>query len=222
VTLVGENSRWEHDDEPFFSGEVEPFINGLAVALGAYFRQDVQAIVGRLLTEQLSDGGWNCEAERGSTRSSFNTTIAVLEGLLQHEHATGATADAGAARHKGQEYLLDRRMFRRLSTGEAVNDAWTSFSYPTWFYYDVLRGLDYLALPAPYRTSGSPRQSAWSRSAAARTADGHCRTPIRASFTSPWTRATDSPAVGTPFAPYGSCAGTTRVAAGTALAGDPR
>ncbi len=144
ATLVRENSRWEHDDEPFFSGEVEPCINGLAVALGAYFGQDVQAIVDRLLTEQLSDGGWNCEAERGSTRSSFNTTIDVLEGLLEHEWATGGTAEARAARLNGQEYLMERRMFRRLSTGEVVDDAWTLFSYPTYYYYDVLRGLDYL------------------------------------------------------------------------------
>jgi len=144
VTPVRENSRWEHEDEPFFSGEVEPCINGLAVALGAYFRQDVQAIVDRLLTEQLSDGGWNCEAERGSKRSSFNTTIDVLEGLLEHERATGGTAEARSARHKAEEYLLERRMFRRLSTGEVVNDAWTLFSYPTGYYYDVLRGLDYL------------------------------------------------------------------------------
>jgi hypothetical protein len=144
VTLVRENSRWEHEDEPFFSGEVEPCINGLAVALGAYFGQDVQAIVDRLLAEQMGDGGWNCEAERGSTRSSFNTTIAVLEGLLEHERATGGTPDARAARQKGEEYLLERRMFRRLSTGEVVNDAWTLFSYPTYYYYDVLRGLDHL------------------------------------------------------------------------------
>ncbi len=144
VTLVRENTRWEHDSEPFFSGEVEPCINGLAVALGAYFRQNVQDIVDRLLGEQLSDGGWNCEAERGSTRSSFSTTIDVLEGLLEHERATGGTAEARTARQKAEEYLLERRMFRRLSTGEVVDDSWTLFSHPTWYYYDVLRGLDYL------------------------------------------------------------------------------
>ena len=83
------------------SREVEPCLNGLAVALGSYFGQDVQAVVDRLLTEQLSDGGWNCEVERGSTRSSFNTTIAVLEGLLEHERATCGTAEARVARHKG-------------------------------------------------------------------------------------------------------------------------
>src|SRR5206468_2996208 len=109
VALVRDNCRWEHAGQPFFSGEVEPCINGNTVALGSYFGQDVQAIVDRLLAEQLSDGGWNCEAERGSTRSSFHTTICVLEGLLEYEHGTGASADVTAARLRGQEYLLERR-----------------------------------------------------------------------------------------------------------------
>jgi hypothetical protein len=144
VALVRENSRWEYDDEPFFSGEVEPCINGLAVALGSYFGQEVAGVVDRLLGEQMSDGGWNCEQERGATRGSFHTTICVLEGLLEHERATGGTAGLTAARLGGQEYLLERRMFRRLSTGEVIDPAWTLFSFPTYYFYDVLRGLDYL------------------------------------------------------------------------------
>jgi len=144
VRLVGERCRWEHDGEPFFAGEVEPCINGRAVAIGAYFGQDVQAIVDRLLGEQMSDGGWNCEQENGSTRGSFNSTIDVLEGLLEYERATGGQSKATAARLRGQEYLLDRRMLRRLSTGEVIDPAWTQFSYPTYWHYDVLRGLDYM------------------------------------------------------------------------------
>ena len=76
----------------FFDGEVEPCINGGTVAIGAYFGQDVQGIVDRLLGEQMADGGWNCEQENGSTRGSFDTTINVLEGLLEHERATGGSA----------------------------------------------------------------------------------------------------------------------------------
>ena len=144
VVLVRDNSRWEQGGQPFFSGEVEPCINGMAVALGSYFGHDVQEVVDRLLGEQLADGGWNCEAENGSTRSSFHTTISVLEGLLEHERATGGSAEVTAARLRGQEYLLERRMFRRLSTGEVVDPAWTLFSFPTRWHYDVLRGLDYL------------------------------------------------------------------------------
>jgi hypothetical protein len=145
IALVGENCRWEHAGQPFFAGEVEPCINGRTLAIGAYFGVDVDAIVDRLLGEQLADGGWNCEAESGggSVRSSFATTICVLEGFLEHERMSGGSADAVAARRRGQEYLLERRLFRRRRTGEVVNLDWLRFSFPTWWHYDVLRALDY-------------------------------------------------------------------------------
>jgi hypothetical protein len=143
VALIREHCRWEHAAQPFFSGEVEPCINGLTVVLGAYFGQDVDGIVARLVGEQLEDGGWNCEAERGSVRSSFATTIRVLEGLLAHERATGGSAESVAARRRGEEYLLERKLFRRKSTGEVVDPAWLQFSFPTRWHYDVLRGLEY-------------------------------------------------------------------------------
>ena len=135
---------WEFTGTPFFAGEVEPCINGQVAASGAYFGQNVQRIVDRLLSEQLPDGGWNCEAPNGSTRSSFNTTICVLEALLEYELVCGASAAVTEARVRGQEYLLERRLFRRQTTGEVVDPAWTRFSFPTWWHYDVLRGLEYL------------------------------------------------------------------------------
>jgi hypothetical protein len=143
VTAVRDHCRWEHDGQPFFSGEVEPCINGRTVTLGTYFDQDVDGVVSRLLGEQLEDGGWNCEAEYGSVRSSFATTINVLEGLLAHERATGGSADAIAARRRGEEYLLERKLLRRKSTGEVVNPVWLQFSFPTHWHYDVLRALEY-------------------------------------------------------------------------------
>ena len=144
VARVRENCRWEHDGEPFFEGEVEPCINGRTVALGAYFGEDVEPIVARLLGEQMSDGGWNCEQENGSTRGSFHTTIDVLEGLLEYERTTGSVPQVTAARVRAHEYLLERRMLRRLSTGEVIDPTWIRFSFPTRYFYDVLRGLDYL------------------------------------------------------------------------------
>lgn len=143
VASVNSHCRWEHAGQPFFSGEVEPCINGRTVTLGSYFDQDVEGVVARLLGEQLDDGGWNCEAENGSVVSSFATTINVLEGLLEHERATGGSADAVAARRRGEEYLLERSLFRRKSTGEVVNPAWLQFSFPPHWHYDVLRALDY-------------------------------------------------------------------------------
>ncbi|MFD1673946.1 squalene cyclase [Alicyclobacillus fodiniaquatilis] len=156
VGIVRDQVTWqgcgplECDNNLFFAGEIEPCINGQVAMVGAYFGQDVHGIVHRLLGEQLPDGGWNCEAPSGSTRSSFNTTICVLEALLEYERADGGTPEVTAARLRGQEYLLERRLFRRLSTGEVIERdrksgaAWTRFSFPTWWYYDVLRGLEYL------------------------------------------------------------------------------
>jgi hypothetical protein len=143
VARVREHCRWEHAGQPFFSGEVEPCINGRTVTLGVYFNQDVDGVVARLLREQLADGGWNCEAENGSVRSSFASTINVLEGLLAHERVTGGSAESIAARRRGEEYLLERRLVRRKSTGEVVNCAWQQFSFPTRWRYDVLRALEY-------------------------------------------------------------------------------
>ena len=143
VALVRENCRWEHAGQPFFSGEVEPCINGRVVTLGAYFEQAVESVVERLLGEQLEDGGWNCEAENGSVRSSFATTINVLEGLLAYERTAGGSSDFIAARRRGEEYLLERSLLRRMSTGQVVDASWLQFSFPVRWHYDVLRALDY-------------------------------------------------------------------------------
>ena len=163
VRLVRDRVTWkgcgppECGDNPFFAGEVEPCINGQVATVGAYFGEDVRGIVDRLVAEQLPDGGWNCEAPERSTRSSFNTTICVLEALLEHELSVGGGPEVTAARRRGEEYLLERRLFRRRSTGEVVDHdrkvgpdggggypAWTRFAFPTWWHYDVLRGLEYL------------------------------------------------------------------------------
>ncbi len=143
VALVGANSRWDNAGEPYWQGEVEECINGRVVADGAYFGVDVSSIVERLLGERQPDGGWNCEPANGSDRSSFATTINVLEGLLEHERATGGTGHSRAARRSGEEYLLERHLFRRLSTGEPADEAFLSFVHPNRWHYDVLRALDY-------------------------------------------------------------------------------
>lgn len=156
VGLVRDRVTWrgcgppESADNPFFAGETEPCINAQVAAAGAYFGQDVRGLIDRLLAEQLADGGWNCEAPHRSTRSSFNTTICVLEALLEYEQADRASTTVTAARLRGQEYLLERRLFRRHSTGEVIDrdrkggSSWMHFAFPTWWHYDVLRGLDYL------------------------------------------------------------------------------
>jgi hypothetical protein len=138
------------NNRPFLHGETEPCINGRILAVGAYFKEPNDALARQLLREQLEDGGWNCEAVEPSAKrplsrlSSFHTTICVLEGLLAYERAGRRSASVTKARRMGEEYLLDRRMFRSLRTGEVIDERWLRFSFPTFWHYDVLRGLDYL------------------------------------------------------------------------------
>jgi hypothetical protein len=143
VGLIVEHGRWEHARQRYFDGEVEPCINGRTIEAGAYFGIDVSPIVDRILSERLADGGWNCEAENGSVRSSFDTTIDVLDGLLEFERATGGSEAVRDARRSGEEYLLERHLFRRKSTGEVADAAYLEFAFPYYWHYDVLRALDY-------------------------------------------------------------------------------
>ncbi|MEP7013730.1 MAG: hypothetical protein ABJC13_25700 [Acidobacteriota bacterium] len=173
LALVEKHVTWagcgpeECARNPFFAGEVEPCINGQVASAGAYFGADVRGIVHRLLAEQLPDGGWNCEAENGSTRSSFHTTICVLEALWEHERRSPGNPEipaVAAARRRGEEYLLERHLFHAKSTGKAIDHdrkagpgnrhdgpAFTRFAFPTWWHYDVLRGLEY------FRHTGAAR-----------------------------------------------------------------
>ena len=143
VALVGENVRWKANGAMYFEGDTEPCINGTALANGAYFGEKTDAIVERLLGGQLEDGGWNCWVEYGAKVASFHTTICALEGLLEWERAGGSSAAVTEARRRGEEYLLRRRLFRRRTTGQVADPRFTMFSFPTRWYYDVLRGLEY-------------------------------------------------------------------------------
>jgi hypothetical protein len=144
--------RWheEFGAKPFFEGEVEPCINGGALALGACFGHPTESLARRLVGEQLADGGWNCDAPK-SVRSSYHTTMCVLEGLLEYERAVGSAPDISAARQRGEEYLLERRLFRRLSTGDVAHPGFLTLAFPPRYEYDVLRALDY------FRAAGAPR-----------------------------------------------------------------
>jgi hypothetical protein len=138
-------------NRPYLHGETEPCINGRILGIGAYFKEPNDALAKQLLSEQLEDGGWNCEAwpflsakRPPSQRSSFHTTICVLEGLLEYERAGRKSVAVTKARKRGENYLIERRLFRSLRTGKVIDQRWLRFSFPTFWHYDVLRGLDYL------------------------------------------------------------------------------
>jgi hypothetical protein len=149
VAPVRDKVTWHWwDNRPFFHGEVEPCINGRVLGLAAYYGQDSGDLVPRLLGEQMADGGWNCEQENGATVGSFHTTINVLEGLAAYERTGTASAEVTEARSRGQEYLLERKLLRRLTTGELIDPEFSQLSFPTGYHYDVLRALDHMRLAA--------------------------------------------------------------------------
>ena len=174
MALVGENARWDEGGQPFWQGEVEECINGRTVADGAYFGIDVGPIVERLLGERQPDGGWNCERANGSARTSFDTTINVVEGLLEYERATGGAPAVRAARRSGEAFLLERALFRRLSTGEPADPDFLLLWHPNRWRHDILRGLDHFRAASLVGRRRPPTRGSARRSP--RSAGGGCPT----------------------------------------------
>jgi hypothetical protein len=137
------NSRWEYDDLPYWGGEVDCCINAWTLATGVWLGADVDGLATWFVEHRLADGGWNCEWVEGSTRSSFHSTLNALQGLLAHEAATGGTETTRVARRGGEEYLLERGLMRRRSTGEVVGPWVTHFAYPFRWSYSVLSAAEY-------------------------------------------------------------------------------
>lgn len=137
------SSRWEYDDLPYWGGEVDCCINAYTLANGAWLGVDVGGIAQWFLDHQMVDGGWNCEWENGSTRSSFHSTLNVLRGLLYYEVVTGASDALRMARRRGEEYLLERQLLHRLSSGEFVGPWVAQFAYPFRWFYSALKAIDY-------------------------------------------------------------------------------
>ena len=125
----------------------EKCINGMVLSIASYFDVDdtrLNDIAAYLLGGRLEDGAWNCrDYQPGVRHSSFHTTISVLEGLLLWKRRTGRNS-ADTALESGIEFMLNHHMFRSHTTGEVINEAWTKFSFPPRWYYDVLRGLDHM------------------------------------------------------------------------------
>ena len=202
IGLVRDKSTWgpHHNDSPFFEGEVEPCINGRVLACGAYFGEASDRLVDRLLSEQMEDGGWNCDAPQ-SKRSSFNSTICVLEGLLEYEKAKGGPSAVRGARLWGQEYLLERRLFRSLSTGKIIDRvghdsrfrlAGITTSCGAWTTCERL---------AYGPMNGPAKPSTWWQGVDTGTGDGRLPGPMRARSTSTWKVAEERRAAGTHSVP---------------------
>jgi hypothetical protein len=160
VELLAQHSRWEYEDLPYWGGEVDCCINSWTLANGVWLGADVAHLADWFVTHRLPDGGWNCEWVEGSVRSSFHSTLNSLKGLLAFDVATGGTEASRAARRGGQEYLLERGLLRRRSTGAPVGPWIEKFRYPHRWVYSVLNAADYFREAAAFdRIEPDPRMS---------------------------------------------------------------
>ncbi|WP_318246985.1 hypothetical protein [Microbacterium gallinarum] len=216
VQRAAEGARWEYNGAPYFEGEIEPCINGIALTVGGYFRRDdASPIAATLLATQHADGGWNCWEEDTAAPSSFHSTICAIEGLWQWGEHAGHSDELRESRLRGEEWLLERRLFRRKSDGTVPDPRMTMTSVPGRWFYDVLRGLEYFRLARPSATSAAPRPSSSFGRSASRTGCSDSRTTTKGRCCSSWTaRATASRAGGSPSAPCACCAGGTQADAG--------
>ncbi|MGD8402973.1 MAG: hypothetical protein PVJ21_04895 [Anaerolineales bacterium] len=134
--------------------ESDVCINGMFLNYACYFGIDeaeLHSIVDFIISEQMPDGGFNCESTRyNPVHSSLHTTISILEGLQEY-FANGynyrrVELDRMAA--EAREFILQHRLYLSDRTGEIIDKRFLMLSYPSRWKYDILRALDY------FRTAG--------------------------------------------------------------------
>jgi hypothetical protein len=125
----------------------ETCITGMVLGLLSWFKvgdRRRERLVAYLLDQQMDDGGWNCQRDRGATHGSFHTTISVLEGLRDYVEAKGPRgSEVRQAEARGREFFLKHRLYRSHRTGRIVDSAFTRFAFPPRWHHDILRTLDY-------------------------------------------------------------------------------
>lgn len=175
-----ENARWEYDDLPYWDGEVDVCINAMTLASGAWLGADVSDLAAWFPAHLLADGGWNCEWVEGSERSSFHSTINAARGILAYERLTG-DASLRAARHSGEQYLLERRLRYRASTGEPVGPWADLIVWPYRAPFSLLKAVDHVTDAAVHDGVAPDERAgeAVERLRAARGADGRWRQGAR-------------------------------------------
>ncbi len=132
----------------------ETCVTSMILSLLAYFRypdERIHDVALFVVSQQMSDGGWNCESPKGATHSSFHTTISALEGLYEYECLfPEKNKEISQVRACGHEFLLTHRLYKSHRTGKVFDPKMTTMPFPPRWKYDFLRGLDYFqACDAP-------------------------------------------------------------------------
>jgi hypothetical protein len=124
-------------------------INGMLLTYACYFgipQQDLESVIDYLVENQMGDGGFNCMSNRqGAIHSSLHSTISVLEGLWEYKQNgyTYRLAELDPIAKASVEFILQHRLYKSDKTGEVIDRRMILLSFPSRWYYDILRALDY-------------------------------------------------------------------------------
>lgn len=127
-------------------------LNGMFLNYASYFRikeDDLKSIVDFLITEHMGDGGFNCYSNtKGAVHSSLNSTLSVIEGILEFARNgyKYRIKELQSAEGESREFLLQHKLFRSDRTGLIIDKKMLMLSYPSRWRYDILRALDYFRL----------------------------------------------------------------------------
>ncbi|MCB0805892.1 MAG: hypothetical protein KDC05_08845 [Bacteroidales bacterium] len=151
IRMILENEKG-HDGGVNPAGSVnnsDVCINGMALNYACYFKTEeklLHSVVDFILSQQLSDGGFNCRLNRsGAKHSSLHTTLSTVEGI--HEYLqngyTYRKSELKMACRQAEEFILIHRLFLSDRTGKIIHKDFLRFPWSSRWRYDILRALDY-------------------------------------------------------------------------------
>jgi hypothetical protein len=120
-------------------------VSAIVLSLCCYFGYDMEVlpqIVSYLIRQQSDEGSWLPNKSSSAVDYAFETTLLVLEAFLQYRNRCTAEDTAlSSAVQKGQDFLLGHNL--GIGEQKPIKSKWTSFSFPPYWFYDVLTALDY-------------------------------------------------------------------------------
>jgi hypothetical protein len=132
-------------------------INGMLMNYASYFgvpELELKSIVDFILSQLMSDGGFNCQSNRkGAVHSSLHSTLSVLEGIVEYSlHGYKyRLPELQVAENQSREFILKHRLFKSDKTGDIIDKKMLLLSHPSRWRFDILRALDYFrASQTPY------------------------------------------------------------------------
>jgi hypothetical protein len=133
--------RVKEDQMPCLTGNMIAAL----VRLGYHDDPRVKHAVQWLAAQQNPDGGWLCyrhKTTRGAVHSCFYGSICPLEGLSEYIRYDHSMSVLEISRSAAEFFLMHRLYKADHHDFSIINKRWLMSSFP-WFYnYSVLRGLD--------------------------------------------------------------------------------